>query len=243
MATSYNLIHDKIGDDLTFIQVEPSTTVDLPLVIVLHGLRSSKENYLETSYRLAQRGFRAVTMDLRMHGERDLADVRDANLEASYVQTMLGIIEKSVGDVATVVSHFGAQKAAIHGISLGGVISFAALLADPRIQVAAVAMGTPDWGGMLEMMGLTRQHPMFDTIDAMSPLSRASAIATRPLLMLHGDVDETVPIDGVRKLRQKLEPLYREKAELLELVEYEGHGHHYTGDMIDRSVSWVERYL
>lgn len=243
MPTTYNLIHDKIGDDLAFVQVEPAVGGDLPLVVVLHGLRSTKENYLETSYRLAQRGFRAVAMDLRMHGERAMADVRDANLESAYVPTMLGIIEKSVGDVAAVISHFGASKAAIHGISLGGVISFAALLADPRIQVAAIAMGTPDWGGMLEMMGLTRAHPMFDMVDAMSPLSRASAIATRPLLMLHGDIDETVPIDGVRKLRQKLEPLYVEHAGLLELVEYEGLGHHYSDDMIRRSVDWVERYL
>src|SRR3569833_355689 len=98
MATSYNLIHDKIGDDLTFIQVEPAGGGEFPLVVVLHGLRSIKENYLETCYRFAQRGFRAVSMDLRMHGERPMADARDANLENAYVPTMLGIIEKSVAD-------------------------------------------------------------------------------------------------------------------------------------------------
>jgi len=158
------------------------------------------------------------------------------------------------GDVATppalpalVVFHRG-DDVVVDGMRLRQIVRLAGRdllgqLADPRIQVAAIAMGTPDWGGMLEMMGLTRAHPMFDMVDAMSPLSRASAIATRPLLMLHGDIDETVPIDGVRKLRQKLEPLYVENATLLELVEYEGLGHHYSDDMIRRSVDWVERYL
>ena len=256
MPTNYNLIHDRIHHDLTFLQVEPAGdtspqpsplkgegATEPPLVIVLHGLRSIKENYLKTSYRFAQRGFRAVAMDLRQHGERDHAGDRDAHLEAAYVPTMLAIIEKSVADIGAVIDHFGAAKAAIHGVSLGGIITFAALLAEPRLTVAAVAMGTPDWAGMLKTIGLTPEHPQFAFIEAASPLARATAIAPRPLLMLHGTVDETVPVNGVRKLRQKLAPLYAETPERLELVEYEELGHHYTDDMIHRSVDWVEHFL
>jgi hypothetical protein len=246
MATTYNLIHDRIHHDLTFLRLDPANAnddADIPLVIVLHGLRSVKESVLETCYNYARAGYRAIAPDLRLHGERDHADTRDARLEDSYVQTMLTIIEKSVADISALVDHFGASKAAIHGISLGGIISFSALLADPRLAVATIAMGSPDWGGLLEMMGVPRDHPQFHMVEAYSPLAKAEGIAPRAVLMMHGDLDDVVPIQGARALRKKLEPLYAEHPHLLELVEYEGVGHIYTDDMIKRSVSWVERYL
>lgn len=245
MATSYRLVHDRIQHDLIFFRMEPEGPEDAerPLVILLHGLRSDKESVLEPCYHFARRGFRAVAPDLRFHGERDHADTREERLQDSYVPTMLAIIQKTVADVSAIVDHFGASKAALHGVSMGGIVTFASLLVEPRIAAASVAMGSPDWAGMLATKGITRDHPQFPLIESYSPLAHAASMAPRALLMLHGELDETVPIEGVRRLKAKLDPLYRDQPDRLELVEYPDLGHYYTDDMMHRSVSWVERYL
>jgi pimeloyl-ACP methyl ester carboxylesterase len=243
-SSSYNLTAHRIGHDLAFIELAPQDAgPSTPLVICLHGLRSEKENILKPCYHFARRGMRALAMDLRLHGERDHAGDLDRRLEDEYVRTMLSVIEKSVGDISALIDHFGAPKAAIHGISLGGVVAFSALLADPRLTVASIAMGNPDWGALLDAMGIPAEHPQYAIVHALSPLTRAAEIPPRALLMLHGDMDERVPIDGVLALRDKLLPLYAADPERMQLVIYEGLGHAYQDDMILRSVDWIERFL
>jgi pimeloyl-ACP methyl ester carboxylesterase len=245
-SSTYTLTTHRIDPDLSFIELSPRDAgPSTPLVVCLHGLRSEKENSLKTCYRFAQRGVRAVAMDLRMHGERDGARALADRLEDQYIPTMLSVIEKSVTDISALIDHFGAATAAVHGYSLGGVVAFSALLAEPRLTVATVAMGNPDWGGLLEAMDVPAGDPRHALICALSPLTRAEQFPPRALLMLHGDMDEVVRIDGVLALRDKLLPLYAAAAmpERMELVVYEGLGHVYLDDMIIRAVDWVERFL
>ncbi len=95
------------------------------------------------------------------------------------------------------------------------------MIADPRLQVASVAMGSPDWLGPLQRWGLGAGHPAFDRAAALNPLTLApQVIPPRPLLMLHGVIDEVVPADGVIALEERLRPLYAAHPERLELRLY-----------------------
>ena len=244
MANQYLLEADWAADDLPCLTIAPEPFgSELPPVLLLHGLGGRKENQLMAGYSFARAGFRAVACDLALHGERERADDRDRLLQEDYVSTMFEMVAQSVRDVTRVIDWLGVDSIALHAVSLGGVVAFAALLAEPRISAASIAMGTPDWLGMLAPYGVVEGHALYPLASSISPLELAHEMAPAALLMLNGDEDDTIPIDGVRKLQTKLEEKYRAAPERLELVVYREHGHKYTDDMLRRGIAWTQRFL
>ena len=138
----------------------------------------------------------------------------------------------------------GADRAAVHGISIGGYSAFAALLTEPRLQAASVAIGSPDWAGPMRSFGLGPGNPYYDRAVSSSPLALLPAVLPpRPLLMQHGTLDETVSADGVIALEEALRPLYADAPERLHLELYPGLGHVYTDGMERRAVEWITRFM
>lgn len=245
MAERYTLSQEWLVGDLPGLVVDlEGLAPDAPLVIVLHGLGGSKEKMLPGLYEFARSGCRAVAFDVRLHGERSDAPARETLLGADYFGTTADMIEGTAQDISRLIDHFGAERAAVHGISLGGYISFAALLAEPRLHTASVAMGSPDWVGPLQRFGLGPGHPAYDRAVLLNPLDMLpQTLPPRPLLMLHGAADEVVSPGGVIALERKLRPLYAAHPERLALELYPGHGHSYSDEMLRRSVEWVGKFL
>ena len=245
MAKRYTLSSELLAGDLPVLVVErEGQAPGAPLLIALHGLGGHKERMLPGLYEFARAGCRAVALDLRLHGERAEAGVREARLGADYFGTTADIIEGTAQDVSRLLDHFGADKAAVHGISLGGYITFAALAFEPRLWAASVAMGSPDWVGPLRRLGAGPGHPAYDRAVQLNPLDLLPfVLPVRPLLMLHGALDEVVPPDGVIALEQRLRPLYAAHPERLTLELYPGQGHSYSDDMLRRSVAWAKKFL
>ncbi len=246
---NYTLTHALIADGLPALSVaRADLAADAPLAFVLHGLGSHKERMLTGLYDLARAGLRAVALDLRLHGERPGADTREGRLQTDFFGMTTEIILGTTADITQAIDYYAAKfapaKAGIHGISLGGYVTFAALLAEPRLQAAAVALGSPDWLAPLRAYGLGPGHPAYDIASAQSPLEvAAGAYPPRPLLMLHGTEDTTVSVQGVRALEERLRPAYAACPERLSLVLYPELGHSYTDEMQARSVAWLAEYL
>ena len=217
---------------------------EAPLVFILHGLGSRKEKMLTGLYELASAGFRAVALDARFHGERSDAGERDTRLNQDYFGTTSEMIEGTAHDISRLLDHFAPPTAGIHGISLGGYISFAALVAETRLSAASVALGSPVWLGPLRRFGLGPGHPAWDRAAALNPLDLLpNVLPPRPLLMLHGSADTMVPPDGVIALEEKLRPLYALNPERLKLQLYPGLGHDYPDEMLTSTCAWFERFL
>ena len=244
MAERYVLSHEWLDGDLPTLTVSrEALPAGAPLVIVLHGLGGSKERMLPSLYEFARTGCRAVALDVRLHGERPDAEAREVRLGQDYFGTTADMIEGTARDVPRLLDHFDVPQAAIHGVSLGGYITFAALILEPRLNVASVAMGSPDWVGPLQRFGLGPGHPAYDRAIHLNPLDLLPpSLPPRPLLMLHGTADEVVSPDGVIALEQRLRPLYAAHPERLALELYPGHGHSYSDDMLRRSVEWAKRF-
>jgi predicted esterase len=245
MVERYALSHEWLAGDLPGLVVtRQELGADAPLLIALHGLGSRKEKMLPALYEFARIGCRTVALDLRLHGERPDAEAREARLGTDYFGTTADMIEGTAQDVSRLLDHFGAARAGVHGISLGGYITFAALAFEPRLYAASVAMGSPDWIGPLRRFGLGPGHPAYDRAAQMNPLDYLpQTLPPRPLLMLHGAVDEVVSPDGVVALEQRLRPLYATHPHRLALELYPGLGHSYTDDMLRRSVAWMQKFL
>lgn len=242
--SSFELIADNVGEIPCLFLSPRKPASESDFVLVLHGLGSQKEKMLPIMYALAMSGFRAVAIDARQHGERSDSSERDSRLAGSYVQTMFDIISGTTVDISTLLDHLKADRVGIHGISLGGYIIFAALLSEPRLAVASIAMGSPDWLGPLRDMGIDTDQPGFAALASVNPLDRAEfSYSPRPVLMLHGSEDAVVSPAGAQILYDRLKPTYRDAPDRVELVIYPGLGHQYIDDMQQRSIAWLARFL
>ncbi len=245
MTEDYALTWEGLAEGLRILTVaRAGLAADAPLIVVLHPMGSRKEKMLSGLYAFARAGFRAVAPDLPLHGDRIGAESRETTLQADFFGTSAAIIEGAVRDVSRVLDALGAERAGIHGISLGGYVVFAALLTEPRLVAASVAIGSPDWAGPLRAYGLGPGNPLYDRAAATSPLSLLPAVLPpRPLLMQHGTLDETVPVEGVIALEERLQPAYAQAPERLRLELSPGLGHVYLDDMERRAVEWMTRFM
>ncbi len=130
MTLSFQLTHEQTPAQVPFLRLTPNPGIlETPTVLVLHGLGRSKEHMLPTMYAFAQAGYQAVAFDARLHGERPNAGERDALLQSQYVPTLYEMIAGTAQDIPLLLDALGVGQAAIHGVSLGGYITFAALAA------------------------------------------------------------------------------------------------------------------
>lgn len=242
--SNFRLTVDSV-DDLPYLLLTPDTaSEETPLVLALHGLGSRKEKILPTALAFAQQGLRVAAPDARLHGERPFAAEREQRLTTAYVPTMYELIAGTAQDVTRLLDHLGAARAAVHGISLGGYIAFAALVSEPRLAVSSVAMGSPDWLEPLRALGVDLSGSMLAMLAQANPLDNAArSYPPRPLLMLHGMMDDVVSPAGVQALEQRLRPAYAGEPERLKLVLYPDLGHQYTDEMLQQSIAWTQRFL
>jgi uncharacterized protein len=163
-------------------------------IVILHGAGSRKESHYDFARAAIAAGFAALAFDQRGHG--DSPGPMDARL---------------LDDVASVAdlvrSRTGAPDLpiALRGSSMGGYL---AIVAAPRARAEAVVAICPAGGEGLRR-GLTGGQLGFEAdIDALEQfllahdLSQAVATLPVPLLLLHAEGDERVPVEQSRELAQ-----------------------------------------
>jgi hypothetical protein len=70
-------------------------------------------------------------------------------------------------------------------------------------------------------------------------------VAPRPLLMLSGDRDGGLPLDGIEVLEKKLGEVYRlhGRADRFRSIVYKNTAHEYLPEMQDEMLAWFEKHL
>jgi pimeloyl-ACP methyl ester carboxylesterase len=106
-----------------------------PDVVLLHGLTATRRYVTMGSKALPRAGYRVTTFDARGHGESSPAGDRKAYEYRDMVD-----------DLAAVLDHLGADRAAIGGGSMGAHSTMAFTLAWPE-RVAALVQVTPAYDG------------------------------------------------------------------------------------------------
>lgn len=226
---------------LTFAHEPCDVVAERPLVFVVHGLMSRKERHIELCLLLAEAGFLACTLDARHHGERATPEavgrLSGTEFAAAFAEAVLG----TVADVETLAAYFGNNGYGIIGHSMGGFVALKAGVSDPGARVVVSIAGNPDWANVGEDVFLPPSVRAF--VHAQSPLTHADRFWPRPLLLLHGEADLTVPVEGARRLHAALAPRYAANPERLSFIEYPGVGHEFPLDMATRAVAWMQRFL
>jgi alpha-beta hydrolase superfamily lysophospholipase len=194
-------------------------------LVILHGAGSCKESHHDFARAARDAGMAAVCFDQRGHGESDGA-----------------LDDRMVEDVATVAGVLGhGVPLALRGSSMGGAL---AILAAPRVGARAVVAICP-----ASATGLARgvRQDRFDfradvpaltrLLDGLSVAGTAETLEV-PLLLLHAEGDETVPVSHSREIARR--------APDARLIAVPG-GHHrsvqHDAELQGEALRWLRRRL
>ncbi|CAM3599807.1 esterase [Rouxiella silvae] len=187
----------------------------LPTVFFYHGFTSSKEIYSYFGYTLAKAGYRVILPDALMHGARAEPD------ESVLLNNFWRILQTNVTDLALLKETFVARGLAdenrlgVGGVSMGGMTAMAALAHFPWVKVAANLMGSGYFASLADHLypsfgmdtGLTREafEHQTELLLSLDISDKMALIASKPLLVWHGEQDDVVPFGESARLRQALE--------------------------------------
>jgi dienelactone hydrolase len=132
-----------------------------PVVIALHGTGGTKNDELPLLRELASKGFVAVAIDGRYHGERTKAgkgstEYQDAILRAWHEPGEHPFFYDTVWDVIRLVDYLQTRddvdphRIGLTGISKGGVETYLTAAVDERIAVAVPCIGVQSFHWALE---------------------------------------------------------------------------------------------
>lgn len=161
-------------------------------VVILHGAGSCKESHHDFARVVLAAGFAAVTFDQRGHGESDGPMDGRAIEDVAQVAALL---RSATGDPAVPI--------ALRGSSMGGYLAIvAAKAADAR---AVVAICPASGEGLLRGLragrfGFAADIDAVEAVLTSHELFAAVKSLTAPLLLLHAEGDEQVPVEQSREL-------------------------------------------
>ena len=203
-------IHIRSKDDLLLDGYWMHTTNPTAVVILVHGIGSHKEQFLNFSRELAEQGIESVAFDIRAHGRS----------QGDYVT--YGYHEKY--DISSIIDYIKSRspltKVGVFGNSLGGAVSLQAMAIDKRIKFGIIESTFAD----LEQIVFDYQRNMTDGYGLQSltnyALHRAGKIADfnprevkpmesaksidQPVLLIHGSDDKRISLDNAHMIFNSL---------------------------------------
>jgi uncharacterized protein len=195
-------------------------------VVVLHGARSCKESHHDFARAVRAAGLSAVCFDQRGHGATGGA-----------------LDGRVLDDVATVAGLLGDVPLALRGSSMGGYLAILAATTVAARAVVAICPAGADGlsrglrSGELEFPADVASLEVF---LAEHPLDAAVEQLAIPLLLLHAEGDEQVPVAHSRELAR------RSPDPRSELVVVPG-GHHrsvqHDAELQGHALRWLRRVI
>jgi acetyl esterase/lipase len=228
---------------------EPAAGGPRPTVVMFHGggFRSGeKEQSAEQARALASEGYVVVTPEYRLSGEATFpAALIDAKAAVEWCRAEgdgYGIDPRRIAaagysagaNLATLVSvtanepgfepeaYPGTSSTVGAAVGWAGLYDFRSFDEDPQIHV--------------DYLGGTREE-VPEAYDFASPMGQTDA-GTPPTLVVHGDADETLPIEQARRYAESVDALAT-----AEFVVIEGSGHDFSVEAMDRAVEVTDRFL
>lgn len=235
--------------------VLPDHAKHCPVVFLCHGLNNDWYETSELAIRLSDRGFASICLTAQEHGERRTSSFSSLPSHI-LLPKMFHIIASTANEVATLRSELSLDKRlnlsepAISGISMGGLLSFWAAAHLPFIKAAVPLLGLAHFYADLEsclrhweqILPASELHFARETTEFLKPLCPSLHLhrfAPRPLLMLNGSRDQSVPDHSAREIKKQLRPLYSQVQASLRLRIFDV-DHRVIKEMLTEAVDFFE---
>lgn len=188
--------------NLVGILRRPQVANRSPLVLLLPGLDSVKEEFFYWEEPFLKRGLATFSLDGPGQGESSARTSIRPDYEAA-VSAALDVLERR--------SDVDAKRVGVAGVSMGGYYAARALAFEPRVRAAVENCGPWDMGECLPAMPeLSRTAFQYhsgarDWQDAVARAHRLTLDGTAqrirdPLLVIHGALDRLIPLEQARKI-------------------------------------------
>ncbi len=201
-------------------------------IITCHGLYSSKdsEKYVGIARRFCGEDLAVLRFDFRGCGESG----------GQFEDTSLTGRMEDLESALDFVQEKGYESVGVMGSSLGGTVAVLTAAKDRRVK-ALVTWATPCHldelfreGGIKSLEKLMQDIGKYDVIKAVKDIHC-------PVLIVHGSLDEQVPLSHTKVL-------YENANELKEIQIIEGADHRLTGPShrrraVELTLDWFKRYL
>ena len=207
-----------------------------PAVLWFHGFTADRNASRPELEVLARAGLLAVGIDAVGHGARRLPDF-DCHFSGPKTETDRRFLDLVTATVAEVPGLFDKlrdegladeRRLAVAGVSMGGYITYVAVVLDRRIQAAVPLLGSPEW-----------DHPD-------SPHLHPDRFFPTALLTITAGADTDVPPDSARAFHRVLEERYRDAPDRLRYIEIEGAPHlmdpNDWAGAVGEAVGWITRF-
>lgn len=222
-----------------------------PVVISLHGTGGNKESQVTLLTQFAAAGFIAVAIDGRYHGARSHAGKGTADYNEAIVRTFRSgpgpehpFYFDTVWDVARLIDWLVTRpdvdpaRIGLIGFSKGGIETYLAAAADPRIAAAVACIGVQSFRWALDhdswQARIGTIQAAFDAAAKHAGVAKPTAefvrtfydrvapgiygefdgpamlplIAPRPLLAINGDSDPRTPLPGLAECTEAARAAY-----------------------------------
>jgi len=246
------------GQRLTGIMNVPRGKGPFPVVVLAHGYIDpavywSGQGFRREQDALARNGYVALHVDYRNHaGSSDDPD-NDLLMRLGYAED---ILNAAVAVRASDLPFLDGERIGVLGRSMGGSVTFNALVARPGVFDAAVVYASTSTTAVenfnrwqrsdgdfrrqvFRVHGSPSSDPGFwDGISAATSLDRI----TEPVLMVHGTADESCPIRWARDTYRGL----RAAGVDATLIEYPGARHYMYGEWagsMRKALAFLDRHV
>lgn len=238
------------GDTLSGVLHIPSKTGIRPAVILCHGMESNKESekLIGLGRSLSQRGFLALRFDFFCAGESSgqfeqitySAEVEDVRAAFDFLQrypvAKIGIIGSSMG--GSVALLFASQEKRV-----AGLVTIAAPAHPERITDQLMSSEEIEsWRqtGFVTYHGRRINRSFLDDLKEIDIPEAARQISC-PTLIIHGDADETVPVEDAHELYAQLSS--PKKICILAGADHRLSNPHDVGRALNESLDWMTQHL
>ena len=223
----------------------------LPTIIFYHGWGSNKESQEFRGFTLASFGFQVILPDSIYHGERNPVDHEKVeNMGKYFWKVILNNIKELETLVQAAIEKHQADpnRIGVAGHSMGGYTASGIFFNNEKIKVLAVLNGSCSWNYTNEQFAEVfhiKESPITpndqEKIDKLVPYNRVEQLKNRPMLILHGEADEVVPIQGQRVFCERLRE--NKAASCLKYVEYPRLNHYVTTNMMEEMIGFFQEKL
>jgi len=243
----------------------------VPAIIGLHGHGGSSETICTDTDNpqcvgpdLARRGFIVAAIDTYFCGARARKPRKDwperyrhadeGSLFRLYLwqgRTLWGMMQRDqqcLIDYLQTREEVDPDRIGVTGMSMGGTGSWWLAAVDDRIAAVVGVAGFTRYEQLIAHNN-ARLHGVYYYVPGIlkhfDTEAIYSLIAPRPMLMLCGDQDGGLPLDGIEILERKVGQMYRlhGKPDVFHSIVYKNTGHEYLPEMRKRMIDWFEKCL
>lgn len=246
----------KIIRDIPAIISRRNDNSKKPLVILSHGFTQSKYTYSTNGYlkELAELGYYAVAIDNRLHGDRPGPDFHEAVLNSSGEIDLLALriaMKETADDVKmliddlSILEEVDEERIAMIGVSMGGFITYRAIVTDDRIKVGIPIISSPFWDDIPGdvIVRANSEAELSALYEEYQPSKYMNLFYPTALLIQVGEMDQHYNLSKVKKFYEDLASYYLDAPDMIKLIVYPDTKHEFKHAMWEQALQWLKSFL